>query len=170
MAYGTELFIGFRGREHIDLIAKELGLEIEWDDEGGDFADLDKLEQLNDRLKLCWLSAITDLGLNVASAVDPEYPTIATPTGSRMMSPWRLSFYYDCHEMGDTEDDAILGISLITRYFPTFLDWRCDHGGSGDVITLNEGTMACIEVAKKHIIKVLPSFENAVIHIKELHY
>lgn len=81
-----------------------------------------------------------------------------------------LYLHYDPYEMNEEPKHAILGISLISRYRPTLLDWKYEHGGSGEVVTLDKQTITNIEIARKHIEKVLPVFAKADIHIKGLYY
>ncbi len=168
MAIGAELLIGFSGKGKIDEIAASLGLSVDFD--SGDVTPDESYNQISTNIKGAWREAIGELGLEIIGADRWGYPIARTPTGNRVMTPWDLRLYYDPDEMGDEPEHAIFGISLITRYKPTFLDWAKEHGGSGDVITLNIDTMVKIQVARRHIEKVLPIFAVADIHIKELHY
>jgi hypothetical protein len=168
MAYGTELFIGFKGKEKIDEIATELNLKVGLD---GEITPENIIWATNVLLKKAWRDAIDEIGLEFVRAADnPRFFIVNTPSGIREMVPWDLELYYDPDEMGEEPEHAIFGISLISRYFPTFLDWASEHGGSGDIITLDSQTLINIQIARKHIEKVLPSFAKAEVHIKELHY
>ena len=168
MATGTELFIGFLGKEKIDEVATSLGLQIKL---GDDIKPEEILNQINADLKGAWRDAITELGLEVIGEI-PNRPLfiVRNPIRDQEMLYWRLELNYDPYEMGDEPEHAILGVSLISRYSPVFLDWAKPHGGSGDIITLDSRTMINIHVAWKHIEKVMPIFNKAEIHIKELHY
>lgn len=179
MAYGHELFIGFRGKEKIDEIAERLGIKINFGplsvDGPPEFDPQSALDEINNKLEKVWHTAITGLGIEVLRPADTHsrylnYFVVRTPTGLREMSPWHLGFDYDPHEMGDSPEDAIFGVSLISRYRPTFLDWDERHGGSGGIISINSTTIVNIAIARKNIEIVLPSFATADVHIKELHY
>lgn len=171
MAYGTELFLGFRGRDKILATADVLKLKVDFD---GPYPLPDQnapvLDPINEKIKQAWFAAVAELGLEIGHHDGRGYPLMNTPTGCRKMSVWRFDIHYDPHGMNETPEHAILGVSLIGRYFPRFLDWRLEHGGSGEIITLNREAMRGIETAKLHIAKALSIFTLADIHIKELHY
>lgn len=115
--------------------------------------------------------AVRDPLLRKLPANDPLYTYARCPDGVvREMTRWTLELSYDPDEMGEREDDAILGVSLISRYFPVFLDWMKEYGGSGDAIVLSPEVLAQVETARRHIAPVLPFLAQAPIIIKELHY
>src|SRR5882672_576144 len=133
MANGHELFIGFKGKEKINEVAAALDIEIEWNTFTAEITSEDVHTQINEKLRKAWLEAIADIGLTVVSTDNPRYPIINTPMGRRQMVPWHLELEYDAIETDADPSTAILGVSLISRYFPTFLDWHEEHGGSGSV-------------------------------------
>lgn len=179
MATGSELFLAVKGKTAIDKVISSLGLTYNWADGSWDDASYDALNQ---KLATAYDAAISDIGLTLIDpsrlttnhprvGIDPHYAYIQGTDGViRQTCRWGLQLEYDPDEMGDTEDDAILGVSLISRYFPTFLDWMKDNGGSGDVIELTPLILSQIEIARKHLVGVLPFVKDAPIIIKELHY
>lgn len=171
MAYGHELFLGFRGLKDIGEAATALDIKVFINE--GEIEPEDTYKQINERLQKAWHDAIVDIGLEIIRETTLNRHIsflIKTPVGEREMVPWSLELQYDPHECGDEPEDAILGVSLISRYYPTYLDWREEHGGSGLVISLDANTLWAIERAKFHIKNVYPIFGKADIHAKEIFY
>lgn len=177
MAYGTELFLGFANPEMLDIVA-QLGLTVDLsndeDREEERVGPENVLEDINAKLKQAYVDCLqNDLHFNLRKRKiqnDGAYPIMETPLGLRELSPWRLDLHFDPDEMGEDQSQAIFGVSLIGRYFPKFLDWANQHGGSGGMVCLNKETMANIEIARKAISTVLPMWEIAHICFKMKHY
>lgn len=174
MAYGSELYLGLVGEQPALDTLKSLGLEYD-PASGLDTTTLDaKLEQAH-------RDALTEMGLTVIDPVhikrsdggppDADYLYVQGPDGKvRQTRHWTLEIDYDPREMGHEKDDMLVGVSLISRYFPVFLDWDKDHGGSGDTVSLTPDILKNIEIARKHISKVLPFIQDAPIVFREKHY
>ncbi len=196
MAYGTELILGF-GYPKLIEVAEAIGIKITFDgdDPPEEFMDEAAMDAINTKLEKAWTKAIRDgLGLTVAcgmehykrggtgrealfvsltgAALTPgtECDDPAILKSIRQAQPFNLGLYYDPDECGDSKEDAVFGISLITRYYPCFLDLDKPHGGSGDVVKLDKATLAKIEIARAAIVTVLPQWDHAEIIVKELHY
>ncbi len=173
MAYGTELILGFT-RDEVEPAAKSLGLKVNWK-KGGDLTPEKRFNQINKDLRSAYLACLKTIPIfTKISEIDKDiYHTtyaVDTPIGVRKMRSWWLVVQYDPDEMGDSKDDAILGISLISRYSATFIDWREPHGGSGGVICLDQETLDMVEKARAALVPVLPNFSDARICIKMIHY
>ncbi len=169
MAIGTELYLAVKGKEEVDAILKGLGLTYDWDD--GSFSPETTLDATDAALKVAHSEALTELGMLVSPLDDPHFVVVrGLDDVLRQTVVWSLEVDYDPVEMGDEPKDAIVGVSLVSRYFPVFLDWDQEHGGSGTVISLTPITMDQIAVARKHIAKVLPFINDAPITVKERHY
>lgn len=84
-------------------------------------------------------------------------------------SPIRLRFHFDPDNLGEMVEDGIIGIAISGRYTPTFLDWRNERGTMWN-ITFDKELLDMVELAKSHIVTVLPQFEKAHIIIRENHY
>lgn len=187
MAYGSELFLGFVGEQTVDKVVADLGLS--WDTEFGskDISEDDRLTEINNLLKVAHKIALEELGLtiidqsrlkiknnftgeeDVASTSGHVY--VQAPDGTiHELTSWHLAFVYDPDEMGHKPEDMLIGVSLISRYFPVYLDWMKESGGSGDTISLTPDVLANIEIARKHLAKVLPFIQNAPIVFREIHY
>jgi hypothetical protein len=176
MAYGGELFLGMVGEEPTMQILASMGLSYER------FEGLGiENTPLAAALKQAHREALEELGLKVheASAVkrsdgracDEGYVYVEGPDGKvRQTSIWDLEVDYDPDEMGHEKEDMLVGVSLISRYFPVFLDWDKDSGGSGDTISLTPDVLNKIEIARKHLSKVLPFIQDAPIVFRERHY
>lgn len=98
-----------------------------------------------------------------------DYPVYITPAGEREFSPWQLQFSYDPGEMCETPDQAIIGVAISGRYFPTFLDWKDSSGGIWNFV-FGPRPVQELEIARRNIIKALPVFENADWIVRENHY
>lgn len=175
MAYGSELYLGLVGEQPVLDTIKSLGLEYD-DDQG--LAD-DKT--LNARLEQAQRDAFAEMGLKIIDPSkikksngrkpDADYLYIEGLDGKiRQTCFLGLEVDYDPHEMGHTKEDMLIGVSLISRYFPVFLDWDKEHGGSGDTMSLTPDVIKNIEIARKHIAKVLPFIQGAPIVFRERHY
>jgi hypothetical protein len=92
-----------------------------------------------------------------------------TPAGEREFSPWQLEFGYDPYNMEETPDQAIIGVAVSGRYFPTFLDWKDAHGGIWNFV-FGPKPVQELEIARRNIIKAIPVFEAADWIIREKHY
>lgn len=174
MPYGNELFLGFSGNDILPA-AEALGLTIDW--EGNPplgpselVADIDK--RLDGAYVKCL--GMFDFFTDIQSQ-DGHYH-VQTPLGRRDMVPWKLELAYDPYECGDETADAVLGVSLISRYFPTYLDWKDPHGGSGATLYLDATNMQMIDRARGWIVHAMPNatalqvFSTARICVKNIFY
>ena len=97
-----------------------------------------------------------------------DYPIFNTPEGEREFSPFDLELFYDPGEMGDNAEDAVIGVAISGRYFPTFADWKDAHGC---VPMIFDAEMQRImEIAKRHITGVLPCLQEAPWMVLMIHY
>lgn len=80
---------------------------------------------------------------------------IDTPEGKREMSCFDLApFGYE------DEPYELVGIGMTARYYPTWIDWRDPHGGSGS-FRLDAEAMEMIEEARAAIAEVIPEIKDA---------
>ena len=175
MAYGSELYLGIVGEQPTIAVIQSLGLEYSPEDGLAEDTALDA------KLKKAHHDALTEMGLIVIDPInikrsdgrppDAGYAYVQGLDGKvRQTCIWGLEIDYDPREMGHTKDDILVGVSLVSRYFPVFLDWASEHGGSGDTISLTPDVVKNIEIARKHLSKVLPFIQNAPIVFRERHY
>lgn len=179
MAFGSELYLGIMGYESVMSMIKDLGLEYS-DDEG--LVVTDRYKDLQAQLAKAHTDALREMGLEVydhtqiqrsdGSSPSPNYVYVKGRDGKvRETCIWSLEVDYDPREMGHRKEDMLVGVSLISRYFPVFLDWNKDCGGSGDTISLTPEVLENIEIARKHLAGVLPLFiAEAPIVFRERHY
>lgn len=193
MAYGSELYLGIVGQLPVKALLEQMGIKYTTrvtSSRGRQVDDIDlvkdeNLKHISDGLKVAHKDALEDMGLEI---IDPS--RIARSDGKaveaykgyvyvqgldgvvRQTSIWNLEIDYDPREMGHEPQDVLLGVSLISRYFPVFLDWNKEHGGSGDpdMFVLTPDRLKTIEIARKHIAKVLPFIQDAPIIFRERHY
>lgn len=177
MAYGNELYLGIVGEQPVLDTLKSLGLEYSNDG----ILENDRFMFIEDGLKNAHRDALIEMGLEIIDPsriirsgrrkLDEGYVYVSGPDGKvRQTSIWRLEVDYDPREMGHEKSDMLIGVSLISRYFPVFLDWNKESGGSGDTISLTPDVLANIEIARKHLSPVLPFIADAPIVFRERHY
>lgn len=174
MPYGNELFLGFSG-DDIAPAVQALGLTLEWD--GDPYLQPDDVRAAIDekldaayRQTLGMFDFFSEVKREDSVSRGVGYYIVTTPLGKRTMSPWELELAYDPHECGDEPQDAVFGVSLISRYFPTYLDWKEPHGGSGNTIYLDGINMLMIDQARAFIVHAMPNFSAARICIKTKFY
>lgn len=93
-----------------------------------------------------------------------DYLTVTTPEGDRTFGTFTIS------EFGDEDERQIAGISVWSRYVPTWADWRHPYGGSGAPIRFDTELHTMIEQARTAIATVIPEVENAPLACVFCHY
>lgn len=199
MATGIELVLGF-GSLRIDRVLKGLGLyfcygELDdgtpavdgvkpWKrqhptdselakllDNAGNLQRETKCKEIDARLRGAHTAALIEAGFSGIKADKARGSVTArTPAGMREMSPFSLGMLYDPNEMGDTEETAVLGVSITSRYKPCFADYQSPHGGNDQFDLGSEELARMQQIAKKHIAAAVPVFAEATWHVKMLHY
>jgi hypothetical protein len=97
-----------------------------------------------------------------------DYIFAETPEGEREFSHMRLEVHFDPYEMRERPEDALIGISISSRYFPVFADWRDPSGGMWNIQVSPETEE--MQVARQCIVDGLPEFSTARYYVKEKHY
>jgi hypothetical protein len=173
MAYGSELYLGFVGEDTVGDILAELEIVRV-------FTGIPK--KLQEKLKAAHQKALEEIGMKIIDSrniLANGKPVKNVSNHIYVQGPdevvrdtlvWTLEVDYDPREMDHTADDMLIGVSLISRYFPTFLDWNKESGGSGDTISLTSEVLQQIEVARKHLAPILPFIKDAPIVFRERHY
>lgn len=188
MAYGSELYLGVLGIEAVKVKLKALNIKtVEEGIEGYldfDYEDCPNFQKIQQDLVKAHRHALEEIGLKI---IDPKDIVVSIDTGRpvdtdnyfyvlgldgviRRTNIWLLEIEYDPFEMGHTPIDMLLGVSLISRYNPVYLDWTKDSGGSGDDLVFSPDVMSNIEIARKHISKVLPFIEDVPMIFRQRHY
>ena len=169
----SEIHLGFVGRSAVSNAIAALGIVCNDGTQptaqdlinGFNFDNTD-VDKLNPQIEAAYMATASRLGW-VHLATDSQFRDFDTPHGKRRTSIFGLSFNYDTDEIGDEPDDCSLGINLSARYFPTVLDISDPHGGlapSNDLARL----LSHAEICKQEIVKRLPAFEAAHIHLREV--
>ncbi len=175
MAYGSELYLGLVGEQVTLDTVKSLGLQ--WAARDG----LSEDKSLQDKLRRAQREALKEMGMNVVSAKDVTrsdgrpaddgyFYVVGLDNKVRQTCIWDLEVHYDPRECGHKPEDMLIGVSLISRYFPVFLDWDKESGGSGETISLTPDVLKNIEIARKHLAPVLPFIATAPIVFRERYY
>jgi hypothetical protein len=172
MAYGSELYLGWVGKTTIDDVCAKLGITFDWDNR--DFVANNRYMQLSTEIQEAYLAAMQDLfkynKVSDTATISTQQHLIKFGSYPFEFSPWNLEVSYDPYELGDIEDTAVMGLSLIGRYYPTFLDWDHEHGGSSHVIALDTKTTYAIYIATDYLIPVHNVFRNMTVIVKMKHY
>lgn len=79
-----------------------------------------------------------------------RYMVASTPVGERSFSPFGIN------NIADEDAEGIIGISIISRYFPVWTDWRYPNGGSHEPVIFNQETLDSAEQARIAIYKMFP--------------
>jgi hypothetical protein len=194
MAFGTELILGWHGRQRVEDIVTRLGFTFKMVDPSSprfspraDIQPESLLESINEKLERVWPKAFEvfpefakdnpdRLALKKATMTirtDYKRKGIAIFRGDKGLheiNPWGLFLSHDPDECGDTDEEMVFGISLTSRYFPTFLDWKDQHGGSGCLVLFNPDTIRAIEYARSVISEVIPEITEATPLVKSFWY
>lgn len=170
MATGNEVVLGFhssRRKEILDILAEKYNvayIERTYNAAytSGSFIDLDDTAKINKLLKLAWQDALRSANMVLQSDISKQHARVLTPAGIRDMIPFCLELL---HDDGDHEN-AILGVAVSGRYFPTFIDYQDKHGTLINV-PLNLDLMA---IAKESIITHIPEFKSAEWFVVQIFY
>jgi hypothetical protein len=93
-----------------------------------------------------------------------RYILANTPRGPREFSPFSIG------GAGDEDEPPTYGISIVSRYFPVWVDWAHSSGGSHVPIVLNEPVMEMADEARSAIAEVIPEIATAPLAIVLTHY
>ena len=159
MADGIELILGYTWKMLKDIPQFE-GRTIE---------DLDDNPfEYREELRRAHRKACADMGFKFLKTDKENYDIYETPLGKRTMKPFVLECHYDPSNE-ETEEEAIIGISVSHRYFPIFVDWK-DDNGSIYMAVFDEETNNILEIAINRILEELPWMSKAVWIVKQKHY
>jgi len=174
MAQGIELWLGFQwdpktGFEPALSELKKLGLEYEHEGDEDLVGDITHNGNISDILLRAWQDTLTDSNMTILgpgrSPFIGDYK-VETPAGIRTMGPFRIERHFDPGEMGELPEDAILGVAITSRYYPTYADYKSECGAwNGRPIPFD-----LMKIAKRNIVKHLPFFKEAKWHVLETHY
>lgn len=174
MAYGSELYVAVP-LDSIPALAASCG--VGWD--GSAAPESEEFTFQVEDLAAALTPAVRAAQLEVIRArFDPAaapdrggFVAAATPAGMRRFGPWEFEVDGDPVELGDRwPDDFAAGVSVWSRYFPAFADWRHPHGGSGAPITLAGETLEMFDQARDALAGRIPLFARAVPTVKFRHY
>lgn len=136
------------------------------------FEPRDRSEEINNLLGGAHRKALTRMGFTNLRSNESSWATLTiadTPLGEREFAPFQLELFFDPYEVGDTEEDAIIGIGISGRYFPVFADWK-NRSGTLDTVVFDDELERVMAIAKEEIVTVLPVFADAVWIVKMKHY
>ena len=87
-----------------------------------------------------------------------------TLEGPREFSTFSIS------EAGPEDGPFTYGISILSRYFPVWVDWREVSGGSNDPVIFNRETLGMANSARSAIETVIPEIRTAPLAVVFCHY
>jgi len=173
MAYGNEVILGFSLNQYCKLIGKKIPSINEFENDQY-INDTSVLEKLLPQVSISNLlqaqeNALIKAGICKGGKWGDRYFNAKTPKGIREFAPLSLEIIGDTDEIGDEyPDDFVVGISISGRYFPTYLDWKDEHG-TIETIGINDiGKL--VSIIKDEIVKVIPMFKDSQLFIKMRHY
>ena len=161
MADGAEMVFGFPSWKYQNL-QEQIGIIINDYDEI-DMSNISSLEEITEKSIQAHKNACEEMGF-VLQEIEQGYLIYQTPEGLRNLSPFSFEVHFE-GEDGCLES-SVFGISITSRYFPTFVDWKFKHGGMG-IFTFSAPE---IEIAKKHIINQFSFMKNAELMVICKHY
>lgn len=174
MAYGNEVVLGFVGALKIRELLAQLGFE----DPEPLAEDMDKwLSECCDDINM--FLAQQDMqdshrrtlelaGFAFVKALDHDSAQYATPAGPRRFTQFQVELFWD-QDMEPLPEQAVLGVSLSSRYVPTFLDWRDEHGTLYPIV-FDDEMNTLIFLATEELTRVLPWMTDAKVIVLERHY
>lgn len=180
MAEGNEIILGWPLLSPNPYIQGDLKTRLEKasNDEETDMEDIvdslndladDKTKEFQDKLieaqKACFLRMGFDF-TKLASKKDFIYAE--TPEGSREFKTFEIESAFDPFGCFESPSDGLIGISVCSRYFPIFADWRDPNGGIY-LIRLSP-PLEELSIAQEEIVKFLPEFETANYYVKLIYY
>lgn len=171
MAYGMEVWIGWRGGKRIvpllnllGFTAERLGLVLNFEEgvdpekeymaaliESGAHHEMIDAH-IKKRLKVAHKAALEAAGFTPLGQDDRGYDVYDTPLGKRTFGTWELALFHDEEEVGTDFDTCLFGVNLSSRYFPTFLDWENEHGTLEPAIVLNEKFVEMTGIARQALL------------------
>ena len=168
MGSGVELILGFDHTTYANVLKQ---LEISFDEKDCEIAPSLNYDKLNFALIGAHERALTRVGFTITQYVTSQNDMwkVVTPLGERQLKSFQLEIHFDPGEMNETLEDAILGISISSRYLPTFADWKNQHGSIYPYV-FNLELQNMMDIAKDEIVKAIPAFKDAVWVVKEKWY
>lgn len=187
MAYGNELMFVLDwpvltrlAREHVNQTPRPEHVS----DDGIEFVNTDylALDNDDDRSEWCYIVSsdanarvekqLADVHLQLvrshfdleARFGDNDYILANTGAGPREFSTFNIA------ASGPEDGPLTYGISILSRYFPVWVDWRTTHGGSNDPVILNVETLEMAELARAAIRPVIPEIKDAPLGVVFTHY
>ena len=155
--------------ENITFLRPQDGFDKSWEALDSDGSVNDANDALVDaHYNACLEMGWKPKGKKKKNTMIGEYPIFETPLGLREFSPFSLEVHYDPGEMGEGPEQAILGVAVSGRYFPTFIDWEDSSGTIWNLVC--DHTQPMWVIAKKHICTALPWMKDAKWVVKEKHY
>jgi hypothetical protein len=177
------MVFGFRGTEAIAKAAADLGVVVP-DLERG-YMNCRRAKEIDAVLKGIHLKVLEEMAADLPGlayngekpylSFDPErlLPEYETPWGKRSVIPIQLSYCYDPDECGDDPEDAVYGVALSARYWPSLLDMHDQHGSlEGDEEYFSWADDAAdwqkkaADIACRMIVEALPVFGGAKLRQK----
>jgi hypothetical protein len=179
MAYGVEVVLGWPEREFAAVSAL-LGVKLpvtedDWQDVRDHGCDdwmrlQDGFEVLDKSIKSAQIKMLAEEGYQYLGWEDDSLHLVYdTPWGRRDFQAMRLALYYDWREMGERPQDAVVGVSLSSRYRPMFLDAQDPHGTIYHFI-LDEPMQGRIALARRRLTQHVPAFDTSRLMVVQQHY
>jgi hypothetical protein len=93
-----------------------------------------------------------------------------TPAGVRSFAIFHAEGYIGkAYEVWYAPESSFFGVRLVSRYSPTWLDWRDEHGTDGCFI-IDADLLAMVDEARTAIAGRIPEFAQAGIAVEPVFY
>ena len=162
MPYGFETIIGFTIDQFKEI---EEYFHIEIDTKNN---EIHNTLQLNEELSHIHLSMVQEMGFHTISESE-DYIKVRTPEGERTLKRFSFEFYFADDEVGDEEEDVIIGVPISNAYFPSLIDWRHNDGGF-HMMVLNDEDFNLIKKIQNKLRNTYPIFEKSKVIMKTKFY
>ena len=178
MAFGNEVILGWSVEEFCKVFGLKMPKNSDFED-GSDYQkfeeavsnliDESKLEQAH-KAALIKSKIVTNLKKPTQYPYDDGRHTEGTTKkGQRIFAHLSLEITGDEGELGDIYPDTfVVGISISSRYVPTYLDWQ-DENGTIDTICIDDQSKL-IKIIKDELEKIEPKFKTAKLFVKLCFY
>ncbi len=185
MAYGIEIVLGWTENLFSEVAKAGIGAPVtneDWEEaESRGYDDYlwkksaGLAKEIAEHAKNVQLTMLVAMGMKKVpwkSGTFSQDLVMALPPDGRERGFRRASigFHYDPYEMGDERKDAVIGISLVTRYSPCLLDWEHEHGGSGSKFVLEEDVLKTAGAFQYAMTAAFPVFGLAKLIVVQCHY
>ena len=134
----------------------------------GEVSDLDKYLELNEEIVDILINRFEDYYESFFLSKESFYIHFQTPIGKRVLYQPGMKYIMHNHIGGYTPSQDLIGIGLVGKIFPSFLDWELDLNelDKSGILILNQKSLDIISHIKENLVAINPIFDIFDIVIK----